>query len=62
MLPIESLKEKMLMACKVLQHQGVLDGYGHLSARLADGRLLSTPHMPPGKVALRDLIIIDAER
>ena len=60
MLPIESLKEKMLMACKVLQHQGVLDGYGHLSARLADGRLLSTPHMPPGKVALRDLIIIDA--
>jgi ribulose-5-phosphate 4-epimerase/fuculose-1-phosphate aldolase len=61
MLPIESLKEKMLMACKVLQHQGVLDGYGHLSARLADGRLLSTPHMPPGKVALRDLIIIDAD-
>ena len=60
MLLIESLKEKMLMACKVLQHQGVLDGYGHLSARLADGRLLSTPHMPPGKVALRDLIIIDA--
>ena len=61
MLPIESLKEKMLMACKVLQHQGVLDGYGHLSARLADGRLLSTPHMPPGKVALRDLIILDAD-
>ena len=61
MLPIESLKEKMLTACKVLQHQGVLDGYGHLSARLADGRLLSTPHMPPGKVALRDLIIIDAD-
>ena len=61
MLPIESLKEKMLMACKVLQHQGVLDGYGHLSARLADGRLLSTPHMPPGKVALRDLIIIRSE-
>jgi ribulose-5-phosphate 4-epimerase/fuculose-1-phosphate aldolase len=61
MLPIESLKEKMLMACKILQHQGVLDGYGHLSARLADGRLLSTPHMPPGKVALRDLIIIDAD-
>jgi ribulose-5-phosphate 4-epimerase/fuculose-1-phosphate aldolase len=61
MLPIESLKEKTLMACKILQHQGVLDSYGHLSARLADGRLLSTPHMPPGKVALRDLIIIDAD-
>ncbi len=61
MLPMESLKEKLVMACKVLQHQGVFDGYGHVSARLADGRILSTPHMPPGKVALRDLIIIDAD-
>jgi ribulose-5-phosphate 4-epimerase/fuculose-1-phosphate aldolase len=57
---LEALKEKIVMACKVLQKQRVLDGYGHLSARLSDGRILSTPHMPPGKVALRDLIIIDA--
>ena len=59
--PIDALKDKMVMVAKILQHQGVLDGYGHLSARLADGRLLSTPHMPPGKVALRDLMIIDAD-
>lgn len=58
---LESVKDKMLMVCKVLQKQRVLDGYGHLTARLSDGRILSTPHMPPGKVALRDLIIIDAE-
>jgi ribulose-5-phosphate 4-epimerase/fuculose-1-phosphate aldolase len=58
---LEALKEKMVMACKVLQKQRVLDGYGHLSARLSDGRILSTPHMPPGKVALRDLIIIDGQ-
>ncbi len=58
---VEALKEKMVMACKVLQKQRVLDGYGHLTARLSDGRILSTPHMPPGKVALRDLIIIDAD-
>jgi ribulose-5-phosphate 4-epimerase/fuculose-1-phosphate aldolase len=58
---IEALKEKMVLACKVLQKQRVLDGYGHLTARLGDGRILSTPHMPPGKVALRDLIVIDAE-
>ncbi len=58
---LEALKEKIVMACKVLQKQRVLDGYGHLSARLSDGRILSTPHMPPGKVALRDLIIIDAQ-
>jgi ribulose-5-phosphate 4-epimerase/fuculose-1-phosphate aldolase len=56
---IEALKEKMVLVCKVLQKQRVIDGYGHLTARLPDGRILSTPHMPPGKVALRDLIVID---
>ncbi|MSP41259.1 MAG: class II aldolase/adducin family protein [Deltaproteobacteria bacterium] len=59
--PIEALKEKIVMVCKVLQHQGLVDGYGHVTARLADGRILSTPHMPPGKVALRDLIVIDQD-
>jgi ribulose-5-phosphate 4-epimerase/fuculose-1-phosphate aldolase len=58
---IEAVKEKMFLACKVLQKQRVVDGYGHLTARLSDGRILSTPHMPPGKVALRDLIFIDGE-
>jgi ribulose-5-phosphate 4-epimerase/fuculose-1-phosphate aldolase len=59
--PVETLKEKIVLACKVLQKQRVLDGYGHLTARLPDGRILSTPHMPPGKVALRDLIIVDKD-
>jgi len=59
--PVESLKEKIVLLCKVLQHQGILDGYGHVTARLADGRILSTPHMPPGKVAMRDIIVIDGE-
>src|SRR3989442_3939934 len=59
--PVQSLKEKMVLACKVLQKQGMVDVYGHMSARVADDRILSTPHMPPGKVALRDLIIIDMD-
>ena len=58
---IEATKEKMVLACKALQKQRLLDGYGHLTARLPDGRILSTPHMPPGKVAVRDMIIIDAQ-
>jgi ribulose-5-phosphate 4-epimerase/fuculose-1-phosphate aldolase len=57
--PVESLKEKIVLCCKVLQKQGMLDGYGHLSARLSGDHILSTPHMPPGKAALRDLIVID---
>lgn len=58
---MDSLKDKIVMVCKALQKQRLLDGYGHVTARLPDGRILSTPHMPPGKVAARDLIIIDAE-
>src|SRR5262249_45356727 len=56
---VESLKEKMVLVCKVLQDQRVVDVYGHVSARLPGERILSTPHMPPGKVALRDLIVLD---
>jgi ribulose-5-phosphate 4-epimerase/fuculose-1-phosphate aldolase len=59
--PLESLKEKMVLVCKALQKQRLLDGYGHVTSRLPDGRILSTPHMPPGKVAVRDLIIIDGQ-
>ena len=59
--PLEALKDKMVMVAKVLQHQGVIDGYGHITARLPNGHILSTPHMPPGKVAVRDLIILDAD-
>lgn len=59
--PLDALKDKMVMVAKVLQHQGVIDGYGHITARLPDHRILSTPHMPPGKVAVRDLIILDAD-
>lgn len=59
--PLDALKDKMVMVAKVLQHQGVIDGYGHITARLPNNQILSTPHMPPGKVAVRDLIILDAD-
>ena len=59
--PLDALKDKMVMVAKVLQHQGVIDGYGHITARLPDNRILSTPHMPPGKVAVRDLIVLDPD-
>jgi hypothetical protein len=29
---VESLKEKMVLACKVLQNQSVVDVYGHFGA------------------------------
>lgn len=59
--PLDALKDKMVMVAKILQTQGVIDGYGHITARLPGNKILSTPHMPPGKVAVRDLIILDAD-
>jgi len=59
--PLDALKDKVIMVAKILQNQGVIDGYGHITARLPENKILSTPHMPPGKVAVRDLIILDAD-
>ncbi|MFQ5539723.1 MAG: class II aldolase/adducin family protein, partial [Candidatus Binatia bacterium] len=56
---LQTAKEKVLLVCKVLQRQGLLDGFGHVTLRLPDGRILSTPKMPPGKVSMRDLIILN---
>jgi len=58
---LQAEKEKVLFVCKVLQRQGLLDGFGHVTLRLQDGRILSTPKMPPGKVSMRDFIILNQE-
>lgn len=56
---VELLKEKVLLACKIFQSQKLMDGFGHVTLRLSDERILSTPKMPPGKVSMRDFIIIN---
>lgn len=52
-------KERVLLVCKVLQRQRLLDGFGHVTLRLSDNRILSTPKMPPGKVSMRDFIVLN---
>jgi ribulose-5-phosphate 4-epimerase/fuculose-1-phosphate aldolase len=56
---IEHLKEKVLLVCKIFQRQALLDSFGHVTVRLSEERILSTPKMPPGKVSLRDFIILN---
>ncbi len=58
---VDFAKERVLLACKIFQSQGFLDGFGHVTLRLSEDRILSTPRMPPGKVSLRDFIILDTE-
>lgn len=56
---LQPLKEKILLVCKILDRQGLLDGFGHVTMRLSEDRILSTPKMPPGKVSMRDFIILN---
>jgi len=58
---VELAKERVLIACKIFQSQGFLDGFGHVTLRVSDDRILSTPKMPPGKVSMRDFIILDMD-
>ena len=44
--PVELLKEKLLLACKIFQSQKLFDGFGHVTVRGAEDRILSTPKMP----------------
>jgi ribulose-5-phosphate 4-epimerase/fuculose-1-phosphate aldolase len=57
--PIELVKEKLLLACKIFQSQKLFDGFGHVTVRVAENRILSTPKMPPGKVSMRDFIVLN---
>lgn len=59
--PVELLKEKLLLTCKIFQRQELFDGFGHVTVRAAEDRILSTPKMPPGKVSMRDLITLNME-
>ena len=31
---LKELKEKLITACHILDHEGVTDGYGHISVRV----------------------------
>jgi len=55
---LQSLKEKILLVCRILDRQGLLDGFGHVTTRISADRILSTPKMPPGKISMRDFIIL----
>ncbi len=56
---IEPFKEKIFLACKIFQSQKLLDGFGHVTLRISEDRILSTPKMPPGKISMRDFIVLN---
>ncbi len=56
-----TLPQRLVWVAGVLQKVGLLDGFGHLSARLPGDRFLCTPKMPPGKAKVRDLLTLNMD-
>jgi ribulose-5-phosphate 4-epimerase/fuculose-1-phosphate aldolase len=57
---LKELKEKLITACHILDHEGVTDGYGHVSVRVpgADA-FITIANVSPGNVSPDRLIMQD---
>src|SRR5712671_794399 len=55
------LRIEMLTACRVLTHFRIVEGFGHVSARLPDGRILMTPRRALGLVSEAELVELDRD-
>jgi ribulose-5-phosphate 4-epimerase/fuculose-1-phosphate aldolase len=56
------LRAEVLTACRVLSHFRIVEGFGHVSARVPDSdRMLITPRKALGLVADAELVEVDGE-
>jgi len=59
---LKELTEKLLTACHILDHEGVTDGYGHISVRVPDAEAFITiANVSPGCVTRDRLIMQDLD-
>jgi len=52
----KSEKEKIVQVCRIFQYEGLFDGFGHITWRVSENEILSTPKMPPGFATEEDII------
>jgi ribulose-5-phosphate 4-epimerase/fuculose-1-phosphate aldolase len=55
------LRAEVLAGCRVLHHFRIVEGFGHISARLPDGKILITPRRALGLVSEAELVELDLE-
>lgn len=54
------IKEAMLIACKVMDYFGLVQGFGHISSRLPNSdNILATPKKPIGLTTEDELVVLD---
>ncbi len=57
---LKELTEKLVTACHILDHEGITDGYGHLSVRVpGTDAFITIANVSPGCVMLDRLIMLD---
>ncbi len=54
------LREQITIGCRILSRRGLVEGFGHLSARLDDGSVLITPRKALLLVEPDEIVRIDA--
>jgi ribulose-5-phosphate 4-epimerase/fuculose-1-phosphate aldolase len=57
----DDLTTKMVTGCAILSDQGLVEGFGHLSARLPGDRVLMTPRKALGLVTADELLTLDLD-
>jgi ribulose-5-phosphate 4-epimerase/fuculose-1-phosphate aldolase len=55
------LRKEVITACKVLTHFRIVEGFGHISARVGDDRILITPRRALGLVTEAELVELDLD-
>src|SRR3989338_1927611 len=57
---LDALKRTLVTACRILDREGVTDGYGHVSARVPGAAaFLTLANVSPGCAAVERLIMLD---
>lgn len=59
--PTSAIRQDMIRACRVLDGMGLVEGFGHVSARLPDGNLLITPARGLGLAREEELLVFSPE-
>jgi L-fuculose-phosphate aldolase len=59
---LRELKQKVVDGCHILDHEGITDGYGHVSIRVpASEAFITTAGVSPGCATLTRLVMLDLD-
>ena len=59
---LSELKKKLIIACQILDREGIMDELGHFSVRCPEkGGVLMNGKVSPGQATEKDLVLLDLD-